>query len=125
MKERQVIEGFCVKDMLDGVVEKYLKKTNAHLPEETHHVLYEYPVYEKVNDEIWFIYFTSWSKSSPSKYGMKIYHQIVMGFGCMEEYYYNLDMIDVDKNKSLDDLKERFRNYLNWLLKRSDETKSL
>jgi hypothetical protein len=124
-KEQRLIEGFRVKDMLDNVIDKYLARVNKSIPEDSHHILYEYPVYEKVNDEIWFIYFTSQNKDYKSEYPMKIYHQIVMGFNCMSEYYYNIDMIDADKNHSLSDLKIRFRNYLNMLLEDSDESKSL
>jgi hypothetical protein len=124
-REQKLIEGFRIKDMLDDVVDKYLAKTNKGLPEESHHVLYEYPVYEKVNDRIWFIYFTSQNKNYESKYPTKIYHQVVMGFNCMSEYYYNLDLIDAYKNVPLDDLKTRFRNYLYMLLEVSDENKSL
>lgn len=124
-KEQKLIEGFTIKKMLDKVVDRYLSRVNKNIPEESHHVLYEYPVYQKVNDEIWFIYFTSQNKNYSSKYPTKIFHQIVMGFNCISEYYYNIDMIDADKNKPLDDLKTRFRNYLHMLLRDSDETKSL
>ena len=125
LKEQRLIEGFRIKDMLDNVVDKYLAKTNKGIPEQSHHVLYEYPVYEKVNDEIWFIYFTSQNKGYKSDYPTKIYHQIVMGFNCISEYYYNIDMIDAYKNIPLNDLKIRFRNYLNMLLRDSDETEPI
>ena len=44
-----------------------------------------------------------------------------MGFACIEEYYFNSNITDVDANYSLDDLKIKFRNYLNMLLEDSKE----
>lgn len=111
-KEQKLIPDFDIQEMLDKVVDRYIAEN---------HVLFEKPIYEKVNDEIWFIYFTSKHNESPSNWISKMYYQVVMGFGCISEYYFNTDMIDEDKNKPFDDLKTRFRNYLTSLLKKSEE----
>jgi hypothetical protein len=111
-KEEKYIPEFNIQDMLDKVVKKYLPK---------HHVVFEEPIHEKVNDELWFIYFTSQKKDYVSKYPSKIYHQVVAGFACWDIYYYAVDMIDAKKNLPLSDLKTRFRNHLNMLLRDSEE----
>jgi len=111
-KEERFIPGFILWEMLEKVVNKHMAEG---------HVLFEAPVYEKVNDELWFIYFTSQRPEHHSDHPLKIYYQVVMGFACIEQYYFNIDMIDADKNHSLDDLKERFRNHLKRLLRDSEE----
>jgi hypothetical protein len=101
--------------MISRVVDKYISTR----PRENYgYVLFEKPIYEKVNDKLWYIYFTT--KSPESHWGKRFY-QLVMGFGCIEEYYFNSNITDVDVNYSLDDLKVRFRNYLNMLLEDSKE----
>lgn len=110
--EEKLIPGFNLWEMLEKVVNKHMLEG---------HVLFETPVYKKVNDELWFIYFTSQTPNYHSDYPTKMYYQVVAGFNCYDVYYHNRDMIDADKNHSLDDLKDRFRNYLKCLLKDSEE----
>lgn len=111
-KEEQYIPEFNIQEMLDRVVKK-------HLP--NNHVVFEEPIYEKVNDELWFIYFTSQGKDYVSEHPSKIYHQVVAGFACWNIYYYHRDLMSANKNIPLSDLKVRFRNYLNMLLRDSEE----
>ena len=111
-KEEKLIPDFDIQEMLNKVVDKYIA---------ANHVLFETPVYEKVNDELWFIYFTSKHNESSSDWKSKMYYQVVMGFACISDYYFNTDLIDEDKNKPLDDLKIRFRNYIKSLLEKSEE----
>ena len=113
--EEKYIPNFDVESMISRVVDKYISTR----PRENYgYVLFEKPIYEKVNDKLWYIYFTT--KSPESHWGKRFY-QLVMGFGCIEEYYFNSNITDVDANYSLDDLKVRFRNYLNMLLEDSKE----
>lgn len=111
-KEQKFIPDFNIQDMLDKIVNKYIAEG---------HVVFEDVVYEKVNDELWFIYFTSQQPNYQSDYPMKMYYQVVAGFNCFDVHYYNTDMIDASMNHSLTDLKDRFRNFLTILLKDSEE----
>ena len=112
--EEKYIPEFNIQAMLNTVVNKYIARADKN----SSFVLFEEPIYEKVNDKLWYIYFTA--KSPASQWGKRFY-QVVMGFGCIEEYYFNSNITDVSHNYPLDDLKVRFRNYLNMLLKDSEE----
>lgn len=115
--EEKYIPNFDVESMISKVVDKYISTR----PRENYgYVLFEKPIYENVNDKLWYIYFTT---KSPEAHWGKRFYQLVMGFGCIEEYYFNSNITDVDVNYSLDDLKVRFRNYLNMLLEDSKEVK--
>jgi hypothetical protein len=113
--EEKYIPNFDVESMISKVVDKYISTR----PKENYgYVLFEKPIYEKVNDKLWYIYFTT---KSPEAHWGKRFYQLVMGFGCIEEYYFNSNITDLDVNYSLNDLKVRFRNYLNMLLEDSKE----
>ena len=112
--EEKHMPEFNVQDMINKVVNKYITRVGK----EHGYVLFEEPIYEKVNDKLWYIYFTS---KSPEAHWGKRFYQLVMGFGCIEEYYFNSNITDVSHNDTLDDLKIRFRNYLNMLLEDSKE----
>lgn len=111
-KEQTLIPDFNVQDMIDIVVNKYMDRIDKPYG----YVLFEKPIYEKVNDTLWYIYFTT---KSPEPHWGKRYYQLVMGFNCMQEYYMSSNIIDTDANYTLDDLKVGFRNYLNMLLEAS------
>jgi len=113
--EEKYIPEFDVQSMINKVVNKYISTRPSN---NYGYVLFEEPIYENINDKLWYIYFTT---KSPESDGGKRFYQLVMGFGCIEEYYFNSNIIDVDFNYPLDDLKVRFRNYLNMLLKDSEE----
>lgn len=115
--EQRLIPEFDVQEMVDKVVNTLLRRVDKSLS--GRHVVFEKPIYEKVNDELWYIYFTS--KSSNTLSNCKVYHQVVMGFACITEHYYDMNVIGDEANYTLADLKAKFRNYLKALLRYSDE----
>lgn len=108
--EEQYIPGFNVQDMINNVVKKYLKK----LSKDGEQVIYDAPVYENVNG-LWYIYFTS-KYAGFDNFQTKRYYQLVMGFCCEEEYFMDCNVIDDDKNYTIDQLKANFKHYLKILL---------
>ena len=97
------------------IVEQTLDRFSALYGEE--HKVYDAPVYEERNG-LYFIYFTSRYDGMIS-YG-KRYHQLVVGAYGIECHYDNSNVIDIDKNYPLSDVRLRFKNRLNHLLGKCD-----
>ena len=96
-------------------VEKYVNNHN-----ERHHdnqVVYDAPVYEEYNGMV-FIYFTTQTRECiENKWFWKKYHQLVVGCLGIEIYYEDSNMIDVDKNYPLSDVRLKFKNRCKYFLK--------
>jgi len=110
--EQRLIENFNVETMIDKTIKKYV--FSHHFTYEDDYEIYEAPQYENING-IWYIYCTFVQRNSTSS--IKMYVQLAMGFLCFEQYYHNSNMIDIDKNYPLSDIRERLKNHLTSILK--------
>jgi len=99
--------------VIDYLVEQTLSKYSNLVGSE--YKVYDEPVYEEYNG-LYFIYFTSRYDGMVS-YG-KRYHQLVVGIYGIEKHYEDSNVIDIDKNYPLSDVRFKFRNRLNHLLKK-------
>jgi len=102
---------FVIDALVDETLCRYSKLANSE------YKVYEKPVYEKYNG-LYFIYFTSRYDGMVS-YG-KRYHQLVVGIYGIEKHYEDSNVIDIDKNYPLSDVKLKFKNRLVHLLKKCE-----
>jgi hypothetical protein len=91
---------FDVTHYVENHVENYNRRYNLALK------VYEAPVYEEVNGLV-FIYFTT--RCDDFTPFWKRYHQVVTGCVGLEVYYEASNVIDIDKNFPLSDLRLKFK----------------
>jgi hypothetical protein len=97
-------------------VERYVNNRNERYNDTQ--VVYDAPVYEEYNGMV-FIYFTTQSRDDiENKWFWKKYHQLVIGCLFIEIYYEDSNMIDVDKNYPLSDVRLKFKNRCKHFLKK-------
>ncbi len=99
--------------VIDSLVDKTLVKFSS-LDGKIHKV-YDEPVYEEYNG-MYFVYFTTRFDGMTSF--CKRYYQFVIGCYGIEIYYEDSNVIDIDKNYPLSDVRLKFKNRLNHLLKK-------
>lgn len=102
---------FDVYTYVENHVENYNRRFNLSLK------VYESPIYEEMNGLV-FIYFTT--RCDDFTPFWKRYHQIVSGTWGMEVYYEDSNVIDIDKNYPLSDVRLKFKNRCNNFLKKME-----
>lgn len=79
--------------------------------------VYDAPVYEERNGLV-FIYFTT--RAENFTWFCKRYHQLAVGCYGIEVYYEDSNVIDIDKNYPLSDVRLKFTNWCKHFLRKME-----
>ena len=100
---------FDVSRYVSKYVDKCNRRYNFNLE------VYDAPVYEEYNGII-FIYFTT--RAENFIWYCKRYHQLAVGCYGIEVYYEDSNVIDIDKNYPLSEVRVKFTNWCKHFLKK-------